>query len=505
MKKTILVLSAFFLLLFLRAGRLPGSEKVYISNYENVLGTSLELKIFAVSTTAARKAEEAALNEIDRLDLILSSYSSTSEFNRWMNGPRVPTPVSPALYDVLDLFDQWKLKSGGALDPGAAVVANLWKSASRKGTLPSRIAIAEAVEILKHQHYILDPIKRSAFRIDNADLVLNSFTKSYIMDKAASIAMRTPGVSGLVLNIGGDMVLRGLRPENIKISDPLADAENDAPISEILLAGKAIATSGNYRRGELIQNHWYSHIVDPRTGLPSEQVISSTVIAERPTDAGALATIFSVLTPAESQSLAKNMPGIEYLIITRDGRRLESKGWNKLVISDTRQSVSSPQKDAILTWDSNYELLIYLELPELAGYRVHRPYVAVWIINAKNEPVRSIALWYDKTRYLDEMHAWYTSYYHQFSDPSSTLGSTTSATRAAGNYSLKWDGKDDKGSYVPAGSYTVCIEAAREHGSYQLIKHEMNFDGKPAKVSLDGNEEIKSASLMYRRKIANVK
>lgn len=503
MKKIILFLSAFFIATLLFASSLPGSEKVYISNYENVLGTSLELKIFAVSNTAAQAGEKAALAEIDRLDLILSGYRANSEFNRWMSGPSVPTYVSPALYEVLDLFEQWKLKSNGALDPAAAVVGNLWKSAGVNGQVPSNSAIASAVEMLRHQHYVLNPKNRTALRIDKAALVLNSFTKSYIMNKAVAIAMKTPGITGLVLNIGGDLVLKGNRSENIQISNPRADAENDVPITEIKLTNRAIATSGNYRRGENIQNHWYSHIVDPRTGLPSEEVINSTVIASNPTDAGALATIFSVLHPAESQELAKKIPGIDYLIITRDGRQIESTGWKNLVVPVAIKAVSQVKANTAVSWDPNFELLISLQLPEKEGERVHRPYVAVWIINSKNEPVRSIALWYNKTRYLDEMHAWYATYYQQFSDPSSTLGSTTSATRAAGNYSLKWNGKDDKGGYVSPGKYTICIEAARQHGSYQLIKREMTFDGKPATVLLEGNEEIKSASLVYRRKVEN--
>jgi hypothetical protein len=44
------------------------------------------------------------------------------------------------------------------------------------------------------------------------------------------------------------------------------------------------------------------------------------------------------------------------------------------------------------------------------------------------------------------------------------------------------------------------VEAAREHGTYQLIKQEMNFDGKPKDQVLPGNEEITSASLAYRNK-----
>jgi hypothetical protein len=52
---------------------------------------------------------------------------------------------------------------------------------------------------------------------------------------------------------------------------------------------------------------------------------------------------------------------------------------------------------------------------------------------------------------------------------------------------------------VKAGKYTVCIEAAREHGTYQIIHQEMDFSGTPQQVKLPGNTELSSASLDYRK------
>jgi thiamine biosynthesis lipoprotein len=80
------------------------------------------------------------------------------------------------------------------------------------------------------------------------------------------------------------------------------------------------------------------------------------------------------------------------------------------------------------------------------------------------------------------------------------VSSISSATRSAGKYSVKWDGKDDKGNYVKPGKYTLYIEAAREHGTYQIISQEMNFTGTPKQITLTGNVEIASASLDYRKK-----
>jgi len=79
------------------------------------------------------------------------------------------------------------------------------------------------------------------------------------------------------------------------------------------------------------------------------------------------------------------------------------------------------------------------------------------------------------------------------------LDSVSSATRAPGRYTLTWDGKDNTGKLVKAGPYTMYIEAAREHGTYQIIRQEMDFSGVARKIDLPGNVEIASASLDYHR------
>jgi thiamine biosynthesis lipoprotein len=78
-------------------------SKVYISDYENVLGTSFELKVDATAARPAQQAEAAALREVDRLNKILSGYDASSEFSRWLRAGRQPVAVSAELYEVLDL------------------------------------------------------------------------------------------------------------------------------------------------------------------------------------------------------------------------------------------------------------------------------------------------------------------------------------------------------------------------------------------------------------------
>ncbi len=173
--------------------------------------------------------------------------------------------------------------------------------------------------------------------------------------------MAVADIHSIVLNIGGDMVINGSVNETVLVSDPKADAENDLPVDRILIHDRAVATSGNYRRGELINGKWYSHIVDPRTGQPAGEIISATVVAPNATDAGALATSFNVLTVAESVKLAEGMEGVDYLLITKAGERIESKGWKTLEIP-TEKNITAAD-----TWNNGFELAINLELSLITG------------------------------------------------------------------------------------------------------------------------------------------
>lgn len=476
-------------------------QLLYVFNDEDVLGTSLELKIAAASLLEAQRAREAALEEIGRLTRILSVWDDDSEFSRWLQTFGQPVPVSRELFEVLGLFDTWRDRTGGALDAAAEVITRLWKAAEQQQRLPSADELASAVSLVRQTHWQLDPQTQTATHLTDAPLSLSSFTKSYVAGHAAGAALASPGVSGVVVNIGGDLVVRGAWTEPVDIADPEADAENSPPLARRMIHERAVATSGSYRRGVEICGIHYSHIVDPRTGMPCGAVIGSTVVARDPVDAGAMATAFSVLTPNDSASAA-SIYGAEFLLVKNDGEQLRSDGWGppegneKSVEAATAASRQNVGKDV---WDPSYELVVNVELAQIDA-RARRPYMAVWIEDQDKFPVRTLALWYNKDRFLPELRGWYhEDRVRSLAGASDISHSVSSATRPAGRYTLKWDGKDDDGKPVKAGKYTVFIEATREHGGYALLHQEVDLSGVPQTMSLQGNSEVASASLDYHK------
>jgi len=454
------------------------------AHFENILGTSLDLKIIATSEASASAAESKVLAEIKRLNEILSVHGS-SELKSWRSSYGESIEISSELREVLQHFEEWNAKTEGALNPASEHIAKLWAS-----QIPSMEARNEAVKEVNQAHWSLN--ESGATRLTDTELKLHSFTKSYVMEKAATEAMKEEGVAGVVVNVGGDFVVKGDWTEKIGVSNPRNSAENAEVLAYLQVNNKAVATSGDYRRGSEIDGSHYSHIMDPRTAEPASEVISATVAHQDAVTAGALATAFNVLGVAASVDLAAQFPEASYLIVDKEGAEYRSENWP--ATSTVKSAISLVNVKEKL-WVAGQTLDINFELARFEG-RSRRPFVAVWIEDEDHKPVRRIAVWYNKPRWLPDLRSWFAAKREVEFDAASVTG----ATRGAGQYTLVWDGKNDAGEYVPLGKYTVFIEAAREHGTYQLIKQEMKFNGKNQSQELPGGEEMTAASLVYKAK-----
>ena len=489
------------LVLFMSASAAPIKVKTshfYVSNFENVLGTSMEVKVKAFTQKQASVAEVKALSEIKRLSSILSAYDTNSEFYKWTLTNNKAVPVSDELFEVLQLFDVWKQKTNGALDPAAEAIGKLWKISSLQNEIPSNAAIRQTLAQMNQQQWVLDAAHKTATHSGNAPLMLNSFVKSYIINKAVEVALANAGVEGMVLNIGGDIVVKGIVDEKIAITNPVANAENDMPQSLIHVQNKTVATSGDYRRGNFINGKWYSHIVDPRTGMPAQNIASATVIANDAATAGALATAFNILTPEASVKLANELSDVDYMIVTKEGEIIKSNNWKNYEVEDAPK-VAKTAPPIFAGWNTDYELVVNVELAQIAGFP-RRPFVAIWVEDADKKPIRTLTVWYNKPKWLRDLRAWYTANHDTYNDVAGNMPSIAGATRPAGKYAVKWDGKDDKGELVKTGKYTVNIEVAREHGTYQLITQEIKCAGSDKQIELPANTEVASASLSYKKK-----
>lgn len=516
----------------------PQSEagEDFVFYHEDVMGTSLELRVGTDDAEAARWAEGRALGEIDRLSAIFSGYDPSSEFRRWQAGPKGPVKVSPELFEVLRACDSWRERTVGAFDPRVQALTRLWSSCAKQGRTPRPDELAEATERMKREAWRLDPSAGTAEYLADGPLSLDGIAKGFIVGKAAEAALdRARGIRGVLLNVGGDLRVVGDLARTVGIAPPLGDSEASEPIAYVEVRGRALATSGSSQRGLRINGRWYSHIFDPRTGRPADRVLAATVVADRSADADALATAFNVLEPEQGVRLANSLPDVECLILSADGRVARSDGWDRLerpkplpvALADAPKAPSSKPEAKDKTgeskkaapkakvaegdsWGKEFELLIDFEInrpePDPEGRRYRRPYVAVWVEDKDGFPVRNLVLWISlggpgPFQWLPDLKRWYRAdQARRVVDKRDMITTISRPTRPPGKYSVIWDGKDDHGKPVPPGEYTVFIDAARENGTYQGLRQPVVIDRKPFAEELKGNVEIKSATIEYRRK-----
>jgi thiamine biosynthesis lipoprotein ApbE len=483
--------------------------------HENVLGTSCELRVRADSEEAARGAEERVLSEVERLAAIFSGYEPASEFSRWQATTGRPTRLSEELFEVLQASDAWRTRSGGAFDPRVEALSQLWSKASRLGRLPTPGETAAAQTLMAQTAWRLDPASRTAVRMSACPLSLNAIAKGYIVERASEAALaQCPGIKDLLLNIGGDLRVCGEWTRTIGIANPRGDSETTEPLAEIGVRSRSVATSGNYQRGFDIRGRHYSHIFDPRSGMPADRTVGATVIAPRGADADALAKVFSVLPVAESLHLADALPDVACLLVADDGQISRNSRWHAYELPRPAAVALAPlpaepvkAAEPRVEWARDFEMLIGFEInrPDGDTRRYRRPYLAVWIEDKDGVAVRTLALWVQAggrgPRWIPELRRWYRGdQTRRMLDDTNLVNTTARATRLPGKYDVIWDGKDDRGQQVGAGQYTVSIEAAREHGTYQIIQKSVTLAKEPFLEELKGNVEIKSATIDYRRK-----
>jgi hypothetical protein len=92
------------------------------------------------------------------------------------------------------------------------------------------------------------------------------------------------------------------------------------------------------------------------------------------------------------------------------------------------------------------------------GGMVRNPYIAVWVEDSSGALVKTVSLWHlqnGRDRWLSELSQWYQA--------AGGVETNSSATRAAGSYTVVWDLTDLNGAAVKDGTYTVCIEIGRAH------------------------------------------
>ncbi|MBF6606581.1 MAG: FAD:protein FMN transferase [Chloroflexi bacterium] len=239
---------------------------------ERIMGTVIGIHV--VWPAVPSSVVEAAFADLREIDERFSPFNADSEVSRLIRGDIDESDVSPELADLLGLCEDVRRLSSGFFD-------------ARRHRIDGRP----------------DP---------------TGIVKGWAVERAARL-LGFAGAESFAINAGGDIAVRGEpapgRPWRVGIRHPL---EADRVARVLAVRDAAVATSGTYERG--------THIVDPRTGLPSRGLLSMTVVGPSLTYADAFATAAFAMGP-DGVAWVARQPGYGAFAVTEDRRAV----WTPLV------------------------------------------------------------------------------------------------------------------------------------------------------------------------------
>jgi thiamine biosynthesis lipoprotein len=264
----------------------------------DAMGTTFFIALHGSDQESMSRAADAAFEEVHRLDALLSNYQPTSEWSR-INGEASahPVEVSPELFRLLSDCIEYSRASDGAFDITVGPLMRAWGFSGGGHRVPSPGEIGQVLELVGYRHVHLDTRKRTV-RFDHPGVEIDpgGVGKGYAVDRMVEVLSARGIRSALVAASGSSIFGLGNPPEEfqgwaINIADPWDHRKNAA---QVFLKNMSLSTSGAYEKSFRVGEHRYSHIMDPRRGVPAEGAVQVTVLAPRTVDSEVWAKPFFI-------------------------------------------------------------------------------------------------------------------------------------------------------------------------------------------------------------------
>lgn len=303
------------------------------------MATRFEFVLVGENAVRLRAAGEEALEEIDRIESQLSLYRPGSEIAQInARASFKPVRVSPELFALLQRAKTISETTNGAFDITVAPLVRCWGFMKGSGSRPTDIQIAEARELVGAKHLELDEAN-STVRFKRAGMMLDlsSLGKGYALDLAAE-ALRDAGVENALLH-GGTSTIYALGRDagekwKVAIDRPAlpgpqtSESAQSPPLVVVELEDEALSMSAVWGKFFNLDGRTYGHVIDPRTGWPSETALLGAIVVTSAADSDALSTAVLLGTEGELKALQKIFPGSRLLQATQEGQELRLRSYN---------------------------------------------------------------------------------------------------------------------------------------------------------------------------------
>lgn len=266
---------------------------------------------------------EAALDEVDRIDGLMSHYKPESALSRLNRGAAAgPVAVDAELFDFIAEALRYSRESEGAFDITVGPLMKAWGFFRGEGRVPGGAELSELRGRVGYQHVVLNTLQRTIrFDRPGVELDLGGIAKGYAVDRAVGL-LRSEHVAAALVSAGGSTIFGlgappGREAWDVDIQDPV---DPGAVALTVRLKDRALSVSGTYEKSFERDGVRYSHIMDPRTGRPVQGVLSVAVLAASGTAGDALDDAFFVQGVERSRAYIKRLPATQALFFLPEGR-----------------------------------------------------------------------------------------------------------------------------------------------------------------------------------------
>ena len=269
----------------------------------SVFGTYGRL-VFWEEQAVAQPAEEAIITRLQDLHNRINVFDKKSELSR-LNASAYARPFhcSDQLWTLLQAARQAYNETNGAFDVTVGPLMALWGFHSKRNRLPDDKEIATTLAAIGFKKNVTLDDKEHTIHFSHPDTYIDfgGLAKGFALDLAAGIAT-TAGVERGLIDLGGNVRCLSKPPPGreaytVGVRDPM---KPDSLLGRIRLRDCAVATSGNYENVRTVSGRRIGHIVNPRSGHPTEGVAGVSVVAP----SGLTSDVFSTAIFVDGDTLA---------------------------------------------------------------------------------------------------------------------------------------------------------------------------------------------------------
>ncbi len=283
------------------------------------MGTSISITLYDTDDEEILSGAFDIISDIERKISINSENSYISKVNA--SSGKESVVLSDDVYSLVEYAMEIGERTGYLFNPAIGALTKLWNIGSGDERVPSREEIDRALELVSPEDVILNDDEKSVFlRKEGMKLDLGGIGKGYAADRVRDYLI-SKGVRRAILNLGGNIYAMGEKDEEtpwtVGILSPI---DESGILTTVKVVSKSVVTSGAYERYFIEDGVRYHHIIDSKTGYPSDSdLVSSSIVSESSTLADALSTAVFIGGIESAEELSESF-GVEIILADKDGR-----------------------------------------------------------------------------------------------------------------------------------------------------------------------------------------